>query len=409
MFFNKYITVACLVATLFVTNVSEAYVCNDASEHIYGNLINDEYANSVRSWDNNFISNIQAELVQYNSNKLNFDDGRHSRYLSPVKESSVPAVDAVTIPAGQIYVSTQMIDFTMTVSPDGKIDLRNQGVHNEENIYQRSMLASVIAHESSHWYNRDFQRKLDSFYGENGLQKLLGNNWATPTKENLELLMKDIAYNKTSQNANFSVEGEYLADKQAVEFLNNTMKFSSGSLVSFLYRLKNHDNQYALPASASRINMTEYNPHPDIDARINRLEKQISDYSYGRVTFNNQKFYLDGKPFMGTGVVQGTNKVSTLDRTYYVAGQIANIIHKGCFGTGKIAFYNVYNSDDIHDANITDVYLICADKEKNVLHIIDRLKLNPNESQYLLGDKERPSGYEYSYDAKLAKYIATYE
>ncbi|MBQ1416870.1 MAG: hypothetical protein IIY91_06115, partial [Selenomonas sp.] len=134
---------------------------------------------------------------------------------------------------------------------------------------------------------------------------------------------------------------------------------------------------------------------------------QISDYSFGRVTFRNQKFYLDGKPFFGTGTLQGTNKVSSLDRTYYVAGQIAKSIHQGSWGNNKIAFAKVYESDDIHTADITDVYLIFADHQTKSFGVIDRLKLKPNESIYLLGETDRPSEA-LSYDAQLAYYISHY-
>ena len=396
------------VTALFVANISEAYVISDEAEHHYGDYIEDEYANGVRSWHNDFISRIQKELVEMNPSALNFNDGVHSRYLYPIKESSVNEVDAVTLPSGRIFLSTQMIDFTMTIPSIEKIDYHNSAEYNEASLWQYSMLASVIAHEASHWYNRDFQRKIDNLYGEKGLKALLGSSWNTPSSENLMLLMTDIAYNKTAINAQFSVEGEYLADRQAVSFLNNSTRFSPGSLVSFLYRMDKHEKRYDIKG-VQVIDGNEYNPHPDTLERIRRLEKQISDHSYGRVTFNNQKFYLDGKPFMGTGIIEGNNRVSTIDRTYYVAGQIADIIHNGFLGSGKFAFTEVYTNDSIHNADIEDIYLTCADGDTRYFKVIDRIKIKPNEARYLLGDDTRPSGYEYSYDARLAKYIATYQ
>lgn len=397
-----------LVAGLFTANISEAYVISDEAEHLYGNYIEDEYANGVRSWHNDFLSAIQKELVEMNPTTLNFNDGVHSRYLYPIKESSVNEVDAVTIPSGRIFLSTQLIDFTMTIPSIEKIDYHNRCNYSEESIYQYSMLASVIAHEASHWYNRDFQRKIDTLYGEKGLKALLGSSWNTPSSDNLASLMADIAYNKPAPNAQFSVEGEYLADRQAVSFLNNSTRFSPGSLVSFLYRLDKHEKRYDIKG-VNVVVENEYNPHPDTLERIRRLEKQISEHSNGRVTFNNQKFYLDGKPFMGTGIIEGNNRVSTIDRTYYVAGQIADIIHNGFLGSGKFAFTNVYTKDDIHNADIEDVYLTCADGDTRYFKVIDRLKIKPNEARYMLGDDTRPSGYEYSYDAELARYISRYK
>ena len=397
-----------LVTVSFVANISEAYVISDEAEHRYGDYIEDEYANGVRSWHNDFIYRIQKELVEMNPATLNFNDGVHSRFLYPIKESSVNEVDATTLPSGRIFLSTQMIDFTMTIPSIEKIDYRNLADYNEGSLYQYSMLASVIAHEASHWYNRDFQRKIDNLYGEKGLKALLGSNWNTPSSENLMLLMTDIAYNKTALNAQFSVEGEYLADRQAVSFLNNSTRFSPGSLVSFLYRMDKHEKRYDIKG-IQVIDGNEYNPHPDTLERIRRLEKQISEHSYGRVTFNNQKFYLDGKPFMGTGIINGNDRVSTIDRTYYVAGQIADIIHNGFLGSGKFAFTEVYTNDSIHNADIEDIYFTCADGDTRYFKVIDRLKIKPNEARYLLGDDTRPSGYEYSYDAELAKYIACYE
>ena len=405
---RKYISIFCLVTALFAVNISEAYVISDEVEHIYGNYIEDEYANGVRSWNNDFIYRIQKELVEMNPTTLNFKDGVHSRYLYPIKESSVNEVDAVTLPSGRIFLSTQMIDYVMTIPSIEKIDYHNRAVYNEESFWQCSMLAAVIAHEASHWYNRDFQRKVDELYGEAGLKKLLGSDWNNPSSDNLLALMTDIAYNQTAKNAQFSVAGEYLADKQALTFLNNSTRFSPGSLVSFLYRLDKHEKRYDLKGVDIAVE-NEYNPHPDTLERIRRLEKLISEHSNGRVTFNNQKFYLDGQPFMGTGVIKGNDRVSTIDRTYFVAGQIADIIHNGELGSGKFAFTEVYTTDNIHNADIKDIYLTCADGDTRYFKVIDRLKLKPHEARYLMGDETRPSGYEYSYDAQLAKYIATYK
>ena len=404
MFFRKFLSFFCLIATLFVANISEAYVISDNDEHLYGEYIADEYANGVRSWDNQFIYGIQKELVESNPKTLNFKDGIHSRYLYPAKESSVNEVDAVTLPSGRIFLSTQLIDFAMTIPSIEKIDYQNLSNYTEESIYQRSMLAGVIAHEASHWYNRDFQNKVDKFYGKEGLQNLLGNTWSEPSPENLISLMADIAYNKTKINAEFSVEREFMADRQALEFLNNCNRFSTGSLVSFLYRLDKHEKRYDLKGVNINIE-NEYNPHPDTLERIHRLEKQISDHSYGRITFNNQKVYVDGNPFMGTGVIKGNNRASTLDRTYYVAGQLADIIHNGYLGSGKFAFTEVYTKDNIHNADIEDLYLTCAVGETRYFKVIDRLKLKPHEARYLMGDETPPADYEYSYGAQLVKYI----
>lgn len=62
---------------------------------------------------------------QMNPSTLNFNDGVHSRFLYPIKESSVNEVDATTLPSGRIFLSTQMIDFTMTIHSIEKIDYRN--------------------------------------------------------------------------------------------------------------------------------------------------------------------------------------------------------------------------------------------------------------------------------------------
>lgn len=407
MSLRKYLTALCLVVTLFSANAAAAYTFSDSDEHFYGAILSDEYESASHAWDSPFLRGIQEELLQYNPSLLNFNDGRHSRYLLPVKESAAPAIDATTMPAGQIYITTQMVNFALTIPASGQIELRNRGVQNEENIYQRSMLGAVMAHECAHWYNRDFQRKIDTLYGDAGLQQLLGNDYKQRSADKLLAIMTDIACNKTEANAKISIANEYLADKQAVEFLNNSLKFSTGSLVSFLYRMKLNEGLYAV-SGADNIDANPYNPHPDTAERIRRLEQQITDYSFGRVTFHNQKFYLDGKPFFGTGTLQGTNKVSSLDRTYFVAGQVANAIHKGCWGNGKIAFYIVYTSDNIHTANITDVYLTFADQQTRSLGVIDRLKLEPNESLYLLGDVKIPSEEALSYDARLAKYMAEY-
>ena len=63
MIIRKYISILCLVAALFAANISEAYVISDEAEHHYGDYIEDEYANGVRSWHNDFISRIESVKV----------------------------------------------------------------------------------------------------------------------------------------------------------------------------------------------------------------------------------------------------------------------------------------------------------------------------------------------------------
>ena len=406
---RKFILTFALGVTLtFTPTISEAYVFNDSQEHIFGEIIASEYEAYSHSWHNDYLNFIKDELISHNPSKLNANDGRHTRYLYPIKESAQQGLDALTIPSGRIYVTTQLIDFVFTIPSTGETDFRQQGIRNGINLYQRSMMGAILAHECSHWYNRDFQRKIDTLYGEEGMNKLIGTSHEA-TRDNLITIMTDIAQNKTASNTRFSVENEYLADKQAVEFINNCQQISVGSLISFLYRLQMNENKYVVEGVNDKhvVLKENYNPHPDTAERIRRLENQVSQMSNGRVVFSNKKFYLDGKLFMGTGTLRATNKGSSLDRTYYVAGEVANLIRENSFG--RVRLRPINDNEDENNPNTTDYYLIYDSASSNRARVIDKVYLKPKEALYIRGELDTPNGYNFSDDAKLVKTIAYFK
>jgi len=395
-------------AITFSPTISDAYVFNDSQEHIIGEILANEYEIKAHSWHNPYLNIIAEELINHNSSKLNLNDGRHSRYLYPVKECTEPGLNATTVPSGRTYISSQMLDFVFSIPSDGEINYRSQGARKGSNLYQRSMMGAVLAHEFSHWYSRDFQRKIDTLYGEAGITKLIGKNHEA-TRDNLIIIMNDIATNQLIAGGRFSIENEYLADKQAVEFLNNSQQLSAGSLISFLYRLQMNENKHIVAGVNDKevILANEYNPHPDTAERIRRLENQLTQLSNGRVTFRDKKFYLDGKPFLGTGTLKATNNVSSLDRTYYVAGQVANLIRENSFG--RVRLHPVNANEDENNPNTTEFYLVYDSTINNESRVLDKVSLAPSEALYVRDVVAAPKGYNFTDDAKLVSEIAYLE
>ena len=110
---------------------------------------------------------------------------------------------------------------------------------------------------------------------------------------------------------------------------------------------------------------------------------------------------------MGTGTLRATNKGSSLDRTYYVAGEIANLIRENSFG--RVRLRPINDNEDENNPNTTDYYLIYDSASSNRARVIDKVYLKPKEALYIRGELDTPNGYNFSDDAKLVKTIAYFK
>ena len=247
----------------------------------------------VQAEEGSPLRNIQDRLIKYNSDRLNYDDGKHDRWLEPVWLGFGDIPTTGWSQGGYVMIPNQTV--SLANGRQGALH-RNQNVNNDYNIYNNSNIAETLAHEFAHFTNNDVRK---------------GNTRKSKT----------------------SIACEYQADATAREFLANVPEYSIGS--QLLIYAGGHWNGF----DERRGIQT----HPADKDRFQAIVDGIKKASNGRVSVDNElHLTVDGKLFMGTGYVQTTDEADKKVRTAYLAGQIATCIQEGIWNRDYIA-YNAEN------------------------------------------------------------------
>ena len=389
------ILLAFAISFFMPVHPAQAYFMSGAQERQVGNVVIEEFEKIHNTWDDPYVDKIAEELVKYNPDALNFDDGKHDRFLCYPKIMTGGVSMASETPGGQVYMHKELLDLVFSIPFDGKIHYKDQAPQDGTNLYHRAMLGAVMSHEFSHWHNDDFRRKIHAFYSDEELRDIVGQNMQF-SSDGVYRLMMNIATSKEvhMKNADVSMDNERKADLMGQKLLSHTQFMSPGSMVGFLRRMELNEAQESNNSSYSfEVN---YNPHPETAERIQNAKKYLADLSHDRVTFKGDSFYLDGKPFMGTGKMQGRVDVAAEDRTYFLAGQIARAINEGTFHKGMVKLIPVSGSQkDFKDA--TDCYMAFQTRAGK-LFVADLLRLKKGEAAAIYAHEKRAN---WSDDAKF--------
>ena len=234
------------------------------------------------------LRHIQDQLIKYNSDRLNYDDGKHDRWLEPVWLGFGDIPTTGWSQGGYVMIPNK----TVTIANGRQGVLNHQeNVNNDYNIYNNSNIAETLAHEFAHFANND-------------------------------------SHKGSVSKSSTSIACELKADATAREFLANVPEYSMGS---------------QLPCYAQgRWNGVDrklgYKTHPSDQERFRAIADDVRKISNGRVSVDEElRLTVDGKLFMGTGYVQTTNEADKNVRTAYLAGQIATCIQKGIWNRDYIA------------------------------------------------------------------------
>lgn len=277
---------------------------------------------------NEVLANIQDILIRWNKNTLipyvsDYQRGIRNPHLMITNRSRV---NAFSMPGGHIFVSDALIIAFLSreFNPDTGIRTGEQKEFlfgNGYELYGHSAIAATIAHEDSHWQRNFLQRETDVIVSQISRQqeddlkiKLKVSDGYGYNRKLNELGFSDKLFPKVKQ---FVYNEELFADKGAMELLDNTDVYSSGSLITVVSRLKD--------AKEQNKTLT----HPTSDVRIHQIIEHIKKLSRGRVQLDKEgHMKLDGKLFMKNGYMPSRYDVTAFDRTVYVAGQLAKSIYK---------------------------------------------------------------------------------
>ena len=277
-------------------NQAEAKMASPEQERKWAKKAQEDDAKKYRieqSEPGSPLRHIQDQLIKYNSDRLNYDDGKHDRWLEPVWLGFGDIPTTGWSQGGYVMIPNK----TVTIANGRQGVLNHQeNVNNDYNIYNNSNIAETLAHEFAHFANNDSRKG---------------------------------SVSKSST----SIACELKADATAREFLANVPEYSMGS---------------QLPCYAQgRWNGVDrklgYKTHPSDQERFRAIADDVRKISNGRVSVDNElHLTVDGKLFMGTGYVQTTDEADKKIRTAYLAGQIATCIQKGIWNRDYIA-YNAEN------------------------------------------------------------------
>lgn len=246
-----------------------------------------------------------------------YDDAVDGRYLQDFVriDRNMKSIVAYSMPGGYVILTDAMVDFCNEVNDDGYTDGNYNSMENAD-IYNLSRLDFVLAHEMTHWKNKDFIINSSKAGIDDSIREIINN----PFSVNNDI--SDFLTRSFSSPAmrKISLEQEAVADDGSFYYGNkNGMYTSTGGAISFLARLKKLEElNGGSPQPAT-------NPHPTTESRIEKAKAYVFHQSKNTVVFDDEGgFYYKGKLISPPA----TDDVTSNDRAYYVGAQLANIIEK---------------------------------------------------------------------------------
>lgn len=220
------------------------------------------------------IRNIQDKLIAYNSDRLNYNDGKHDRWLDPVwivENGTVDGASAAGMAlSGYIKIHAKANEYV-------------QGI-DERNYIAYSYSSALLAHEFGHFANQD------------------------------TLSWKD--------GEKYRWQDEHEADKTAIEFLDKVPDYSISSM---LLIGSGEDGIHSSPEE-----VTKYIE----DWSYGRVKFIQYDWWNCIFTVDGKLF----NPPNGNKGLRDTVDTKGMPRTLYLAGQIASCIHQGIWKKENIAY-----------------------------------------------------------------------
>ena len=231
---------------------------------------------------------IMDKIIKANPNKLNYDDGKHDRWVSGLYWSEDTDQSNAFSNGGYILVTAKKA-YLSSLYDDGEHKAEPRDISEQpNNIYLLSSFATDIAHEFAH-----FEYKDSAIIGDKRNQTKV----------------------------------EYDADQEGMRLADAVPEYSMGSFVSNYF----HERHLVY------INDGKGDYHPSWKQYRDANRAYIEKISKGRVKLDEDcRLTIDGKLFMGTGYMPSSEYSDYRERTAYLAGQIASCIQRGIWKDGKL-------------------------------------------------------------------------
>lgn len=270
-----------------------------------------------------YYGEVLDKIIKANPDKLNYDDGKHDRWISGLYLSDDTEQSNAFSNGGYILITVKK-EYLSSLYDDGENEAEPRSIkEHPNNIYLLSSHATDIAHELAHFEYRD--------------SAIIGDK-RNPTKV------------------------EYAADQEGMRLADAVPEYSMGAFVSNYF----HERHLVY------INDGKGDYHPSWKQYRDANRAYIEKISKGRVKLDEDcRLAVDGKLFMGTGYMPSSEYSDYRERTAYLAGQIASCIQRGIWNRKNLAHFR--ESD----------FFIDGDRKKTLLAAWDNLELNGNPVKLL--------------------------
>lgn len=314
----------CTALTLSAPFSAEAHFLSSRQEKEIGNEAVKDFMNEYQCERNWVLDHIQKRLLQFNSDKLwMYGTFGKKRGLEPVLLAKIDTANAVSYGGGQIFINEGYFDqLANKRAEDFYYDKREQHPWKKCNIYQMSAMAAVMGHEMGHWENEDMLDNFDRDIFIRGLASVFVfvNPWAAlgvPVGANL------INCFCTRQ---MSFDSEREADRKSMEYAMYVPEYSVGGEAIVEYCAY----QYKLKIGKEDKVTNWLRPHSTTAKRLERALRYQEELSLGFIQYGNDfDPTFNGKIHCGSAFLYSLGKrdFDTVERSFYVLGQIATAIH----------------------------------------------------------------------------------
>ena len=386
-------------------NHAQAYMITCAQERYDGYEAYKENVLSKKHYKDAGLSALYKNVVNMFPKMLNFDDGRHKRWV----DNDVVVIDngttnASMYPGGYMVFTKSMLDFCRTYENAGYISgyKKRDSDPDTTGLYANGMIMGVLCHEFSHHINEDYLKRMDKNCKVNILGQIIG--MFTPHTTNAAAAQLGAAmFVHNLAVTGYSKPDERDADETAMKMMSQMTLYGVGDICAYHYRTGNK----------LRLNnkdpWKESKTHPSSFGRMKKAQDYIKKMSNGKVKLRNytkaemKKYYqytdylnqcdskyeyvleVNGKLFnegmdnypAGYAMDNEDNGLAQ-DRTFHIAGQIASAVESGVFKKRNIRYISAkdYNDGTKGSKNSGYVYVNCPTKSGgSVMLIIDRVDL----------------------------------
>ena len=383
------------------------YQISYPEEKKIGLALANEYLQSMKTavYDRG-VQNIQDIIIHYNPKEFYYaDKSLDGRSLEKIRvvDDGEKEISAMTLGGGYIFITQELLNFVNVPRDDGYSDgtPRQNLMHN---VYNNSMLSFVIAHEMSHWENKDFLKHYNTPESALAMRSYAGVSNQMSKEEAANYLM---SYENRDDIKSFSVQVEDIADLDGIKYANNGGMYSgTGGALMYLNRmmkLEEIQNYYA-PTEGVQA----YNPHSTTWRRLGRIKEYLKESTGYRVAvLDDNKVMVDGFLLNGGGLAPAhVGEVTAQERSYYVAGQIGEAIRRGLFHKSfniramNIGFLYLGSGVTITDQSA----LVLSDNNGNGI-IIDKFFISEKRLQEFIDGKATSQNTEESYVKNLLSII----